>query len=52
MAKKPEIKVSMRDGTVTVDYGDKNEQTFATMAEAMQAAYQVARREKRTIRQT
>jgi hypothetical protein len=23
MAKKPEIKVSLRDGMVTVDYGDK-----------------------------
>lgn len=52
MAKKPAIKVSIRDGTVTVDYGDKNEQTFGTMAEAMRAAYEVARREKRTVRQT
>lgn len=52
MAKRPEIKVSMRDGMVTVDYGDKNEETFATMAEAMRSAYEVARRERRTVRQT
>jgi hypothetical protein len=52
VTKKSEIKVSMRNGMVTVDCGDENEQSFATIAEAMQAAYEVARREKRIVRQS
>ena len=52
MTKKLAIRVSTKDGKVIVDYGDGSEQTFATMSEAMRAAYEVARREKRIVRQT